>query len=372
MRAQRWRRRAISALVATSLLLIGGPPLAASAADGPNLAAGRATAASSAHAEYPATGITDGNASTYWESTGGSLPQWVQTDLGTPARVDEVTLKLPPTWESRTQTLSLQGSADGTSFATLKSSAAYSFTPGAANTVKVAFPATLTRFVRVHITANTGWQAAQLSELEVRAAAASSGNLAAGKTLKASSSTGSYTAANANDGNRASYWASRENAFPQWIEADLGSSVRVDRAVLRLPDGWAARSQTLKLQASANGTEFTDLTASRDYRFDAAGGQSATISFDATTTRYVRVHFTANTGSPSAQLAELEVYGPATGDTQAPTAPAGLAFTEPATGQIRLTWQAATDNVGVTGYDIYANNTLLASVAGDATTYTDT
>ncbi|RBL84064.1 Secreted glycosyl hydrolase, partial [Streptomyces cavourensis] len=115
-----------------------------------------------------------------------------------------------------------------------------------------------------------------------------------------------------------------------------------------------------------------DLTASRDYRFDAAGGQSATISFDATTTRYVRVHFTANTGSPSAQLAELEAYGPATGDTQAPTAPAGLAFTEPATGQIRLTWQASTDNVGVTGYDVYANNTLLASVAGDATTYTDT
>ncbi len=175
MRAQRWRRRAISALVATSLLLIGGPPLAASAADGPNLAAGRATAASSAHAEYPATGITDGNASTYWESAGGSLPQWVQTDLGTPARVDEVTLKLPPSWESRTQTLSLQGSADGTSFATLRSSAAYSFTPGAANTVKVTFPATLTRFVRVHITANTGWQAAQLSELEVRAAGGGAG-----------------------------------------------------------------------------------------------------------------------------------------------------------------------------------------------------
>ncbi|MGW3933772.1 discoidin domain-containing protein, partial [Streptomyces microflavus] len=372
MRAQRWRWRAISALVATSLLMIGVPSLTASAADGPNLAAGRAAAAGSAHAEYPAPNITDGNASTYWESAGGGLPQWVQTDLGTAARVDEVTLKLPPSWESRTQTLSLQGSADGTSFATLKSSAAYSFTPGAANAVKVTFPATLTRFVRVNITANTGWQAAQLSELEVRAAAASSGNLAAGKTLRASSSNGTFVASNANDGNRASYWASRENELPQWIEADLGSSVGVDRVVLRLPDGWAARSQTLKLQGSTNGTQFTDLTASKDYRFDAAGGQSATISFDATTTRYVRVLVTANSGSPSAQLAELEVYGPATGDTQAPSAPADLAFTEPATGQIRLTWKASTDNTGVTGYDVYANNTLLASVAGNVTTYTDT
>ncbi|CAM5292761.1 Secreted glycosyl hydrolase OS=Streptomyces microflavus OX=1919 GN=G3I39_17710 PE=4 SV=1 [Streptomyces microflavus] len=352
--------------------MIGVPSLTASAADGPNLAAGRAAAASSAHAEYPAPNTTDGNASTYWESAGGGLPQWVQTDLGTAARVDEVTLKLPPSWESRTQTLSLQGSADGTSFATLKSSAAYSFTPGAANAVKVTFPATLTRFVRVNITANTGWQAAQLSELEVRAAAASSGNLAAGKALRASSSNGAFVASNANDGNRASYWASRENELPQWIEADLGSSVGVDRVVLRLPDGWAARSQTLKLQGSTNGTEFTDLTASKDYRFDAAGGQSATISFDATTTRYVRVLVTANSGSPSAQLAELEVYGPATGDTQAPSAPADLAFTEPATGQIRLTWKASTDNTGVTGYDVYANNTLLASVAGGVTTYTDT
>ncbi|NEE48605.1 hypothetical protein G3M55_28880, partial [Streptomyces sp. SID8455] len=120
---------------------------------------------------------------------------------------------------------------------------------------------------------------------------------AAGKTLRASSSNGASVASNANDGNRASYWASRENELPQWIEADLGSSVGVDRVVLRLPDGWAARSQTLKLQGSTNGTEFTDLTASKDYRFDAAGGQSATISFDATTTRYVRVLVTANSGS---------------------------------------------------------------------------
>ncbi|MEW2217216.1 discoidin domain-containing protein [Streptomyces globisporus] len=372
MRAQRWRWRAISALVTTSLLMIGIPSLAAAAADGPNLAAGRAAAASSAHAEYGAANITDGNRSTYWESAGGGLPQWVQTDLGAGTRVDEVKLTLPAGWETRTQTLSLQGSADGTSFATLKNSATYTFAPGAANEVTLAFPATLTRFVRVNITANTGWPAAQLSELEVRGAGDSSADLAAGKTLTASSSNGSQTPANANDGNRDSHWASRNDQFPQWIQADLGASLSVDRVVLRLPDGWAARSQTLKLQGSANGTDFTDLTASKAYRFDAAGGQSATISFDATTTRYVRVLVTANTGAQAAQLAELEIYGPTTGDTQAPTAPTNLAFTEPATGQIRLTWKASTDDKGVTGYDVYANNTLLTSVGADVTTYTDT
>ncbi len=361
----------MSAVIATSLLALGGPLMAAQAAGGPNIALGDPAAAGSALPEYGAANVTDGNQGTYWQSSGSSLPQWVQTDLGTSTRVDEVVLKLPAGWESRNQTLSVQGSADGTSFSTLKSSATYTFSPGSGNTVTVGFPAAQARFVRIDITANTGWQAAQLSELEVHGADSTSANLAAGRTLTASSHTEVYTAGNANDGNKATYWESRNNELPQWLRADLGSSVRVDRVVLRLPDNWGARSQTLKIQGSANGTDFTDLTASKAYEFAPSGQNSVTIPFGETTARYVRVLVTANTVQPAAQLSELEVYGPGTGDTQAPTAPASLAFTEPATGQVRLTWTAATDNTAVTGYDIYANNTLLTSVAGNVTTYTD-
>ncbi|MFF9624520.1 discoidin domain-containing protein [Streptomyces griseosporeus] len=372
MRIRRWRSRGLSAVIVTSLLALGGPALSARAAGGPNIALGDAASASSANGGYGAPNITDGNQGTYWESAGSTFPQWVQADLGTTERVDEVVLKLPAGWESRNQTLSVQGSADGTAFSTLKTSATYTFSPASANTVTVAFPATQTRFVRIAVTANTGWQAAQLSELEVHAADGSSANLAAGRPLTASSTTQAYAAGNAGDGNRATYWESANNAFPQWLQADLGSSLRVDRVVLRLPDGWESRSQTLKIQGSGNGTDFTDLTASRAYTFDAASGNSASITFDAATTRYVRVLVTANTVQPAAQISELEIYGPTTGDTQPPSAPAGLALTEPATGQIRLTWNAATDNVGVTGYDIYANGTLLSSVAGNVTAYTDT
>ncbi|MFF0534252.1 discoidin domain-containing protein [Streptomyces coelicoflavus] len=372
MRNRIRRSRALCTVVATSLLALGGPLLSATAAGGPNIAVGDATAASSSLGEYGAANITDGNQSSYWQSAGSSLPQWVQTDLGATERIDEVVLRLPAGWESRDQTLAVQGSADGTSFSTLKTSATYAFDPGSGNTVTVSFPATQTRFVRVNITANTGWQAAQLSELEVHAAGESSTNLAAGRRLTASSSTGAYTPGNGNDGNRATYWESANNALPQWLQADLGSSRRVNRVVLRLPDGWPNRSQTLKIQASENGSDFTDLTAAKAYTFDAAGGQSAAITFDAATARYVRVLVSANTGQPAAQVAELEVYGPETGDTQAPTAPANLAFTEPATGQIRLTWNESSDDTAVTGYDIYANGDLLTSVAGDVTTYTDT
>ncbi|MFD6762864.1 discoidin domain-containing protein [Streptomyces roseolus] len=361
----------MSAVIATSLLALGGPLMTAQAAGGPNIALGDPASASGALPEYGAGHVTDGNQATYWQSSGSNLPQWVQADLGTSTRVDEVVLKLPAGWESRNQTLSIQGSADGTGFTTLKSSATYAFTPGAGNTVTVSFPAAQTRFVRVDITANTGWQAAQLSELEVHGADGTSANLAAGRTLTASSHTEVYAAGNANDGNKATYWESRNNELPQWLRVDLGSSVRADRVVLRLPDGWGARSQTLKVQSSDNGTDFTDLTASKAYEFAPSAQNTVTIPFGATTTRYVRVLVTANTVQPAAQLSELEVYGPATGDTQAPTAPANLAFTEPATGQVKLTWTASSDDTGVTGYDVYANNTLLTSVAGNATTYTD-
>ncbi|MFC9398624.1 discoidin domain-containing protein [Streptomyces sp. NPDC057027] len=372
MRIRNWRSRCLGAAIATSLLALGGPLTTAHAAGGPNLALGDAAAASSAHAEYGAANITDGNQGTYWQSSGSALPQWVQADLGTATRVDEVVLRLPAGWESRNQTLSVQGSADGTSFTTLKTSATYAFTLGAGNTVTIAFPAAQARFVRVDITANTGWSAAQLSELEVHGADGTSPNLAAGKTLTASSSTQTYTPPNANDGNRATYWESTGGAFPQWLQADLGAALRIDRVVLRLPDGWGSRSQTLKIQGSTDGTTFTDLTAAQAYAFDAASGRSATVGFGATTTRYVRVLVTANTVQNAAQFSELEVYGPTSGDTQAPTAPANLAYTEPASGQIRLTWNAATDDTGVTGYDVYANGALLTSVAGNVTTFTDT
>jgi hypothetical protein len=195
---------------------------------------------------------------------------------------------------------------------------------------------------------------------------------AAAVTLTASSSVAPYVPGNAGDGNQATYWESANNAFPQWIQADLGASVSVNRLVLKLPTAnWGTRTQTLTVQGSTNGSSFSTLVASAGYTFDPASGNTVTINLNTVTTRYVRLDITANTGWPAGQLSEFEVYGPTTGDTQPPTAPSNLAYTQPNIGQIRLSWNAATDNVGVTGYDIYANNMLRTSVAGDVLTYTD-
>ncbi|MEV4267610.1 discoidin domain-containing protein [Kribbella sp. NPDC049584] len=196
-------------------------------------------------------------------------------------------------------------------------------------------------------------------------------NLAAGKAASASSSTQNYVASNVTDGNQSSYWESANNAFPQWVQVDLGSSVATNQVVLKLPTAnWGARDETLAVQGSVDGQNFTDLSASAARTFSPPGN-TVTVDYGTATTRYVRIRITANTGWPAGQLSELEVYGPATGDTQAPTAPGGLAFTEPGAGQIRLTWNASTDNVGVIGYDVYANGQLRTSVAGNVLTYTD-
>lgn len=62
------------------------------------------------------------------------------------------------------------------------------------------------------------------------------------------------------------------------------------------------------------------------------------------------------------------VWGTPTTDTQAPTTPTNLVANNPTSSTVALSWTASTDNVGVTGYDVYANNVLKATVTGTSTT----
>jgi hypothetical protein len=112
---------------------------------------------------------TDGNTSTYWESANSAFPQWLQVDLGAAKSFSKIVLDLPPSssWATRTQTLSVQGSTDGSGFATIVASAGYTFNPSTGNTVTITFPSASYRYVRLNFTANTGWPAGQVSEFQV-------------------------------------------------------------------------------------------------------------------------------------------------------------------------------------------------------------
>ncbi len=114
--------------------------------------------------------MTDGNQATYWESS-TSFPQRLRVDLGSVTTVGRLRLALPAAsdWNSRTQTFSVHGSKDGKTFTQLRASAGYTFdaNSSSANTVSVALARGGLRFVELRFTANSGWQAAQLSQLQV-------------------------------------------------------------------------------------------------------------------------------------------------------------------------------------------------------------
>lgn len=58
------------------------------------------------------------------------------------------------------------------------------------------------------------------------------------------------------------------------------------------------------------------------------------------------------------------------GDTQAPSAPAGLSVSNVAATSVSLSWNTSTDNVGVTGYDVYQGNSIATSVTGTSANIT--
>ncbi|MFC1414967.1 discoidin domain-containing protein [Streptacidiphilus sp. N1-12] len=123
--------------------------------------------------------------------------------------------------------------------------------------------------------------------------------------------TQTYTAANAVDGDPDSYWESTDNAFPQSLTVDLGAKHTVGRLQLRLPPlaAWGARTQTLAVLGSGDGTSFATLSGPAGYTFDPRGGNAVTVLLPAhSPVRYLRLTFTGNTGWPAGQLSDLQAY----------------------------------------------------------------
>ncbi|WP_086707922.1 CARDB domain-containing protein [Streptomyces antimycoticus] len=319
MRRRHHGRRLAAGLVTAGLLTVGLLPVAAHAAEGANLALGRPVTASGAHGSYPASNVTDGSQSSYWEGPAGSFPQWVQVDLGNTADIDEVVLKLPASWESRTEGVRVQASADGQNFTTVVADAAKDFSPSSGNTVALDVTAEA-RYVRVRVTGNTGWNAAQLSEVEVRGEVGGEDpgdppagtNLALRKPIEASSTTQNYVASNANDGSTSSYWEASGQSST--LTAKLGADADLTGVVVKLnPDpAWSTRSQSIQVLGRPVGESgFTSLKDRADYTFNPSQNKNAvTIPVSG---RYadVRLQFFGNTGAGGGQVAEFEVVGAA-------------------------------------------------------------
>jgi hypothetical protein len=382
-----------------------------------NLALGKPTAETSHVDGYGSANAVDGNANTYWESANNAFPQSITVDLGTAASIGRVVVKLPPSsaWQTRTQTLAVGCSTDGSAYSTVAGPAGSTFNPASGNSATINVTPATCRYVRLTVTGNSGWPAAQVAELEVYgqsgpaapaislstasltfgnqnvgttsgaqsvtvtntgtstatigsvtvsgdfartttcgaslAAGASctvsvtftpagtgtrtgvlsvssnaagsphtvsltgtgttaTSNLALGRATAQSSQADVYSSVNTIDGNASSYWESANNAFPQWVQVDLGSSTTVGRIVLKLPPAaaWASRTETLTVSGSTNGSSFTTLKESAGYQFNPATGNTVTINLTGSAQRYLRLTVTGNTGWPAGQVSEFEVY----------------------------------------------------------------
>ncbi|MEV4783874.1 discoidin domain-containing protein [Streptomyces tuirus] len=136
-------------------------------------------------------------------------------------------------------------------------------------------------------------------------------NLAKGRPATATGSQDVYAPGKAVDGDPDTYWESANHAFPQSLTVDLGAREAVRRLVLKLPPqaAWQARTQTLSVEGSTDGSAWSTVVPAKDHRFDPATGNTVTVPLpDGTNLRHLRLHVTANTGWPAAQFSEVEAY----------------------------------------------------------------
>ncbi len=423
-----------------------------------NLALGKFVTASSVVDVYNAGNTNDNNQASYWESQNNVFPQSLTIDLGSTQNVNRLVLKLPTNWGTRTQNISVAGSVNGSTYFTLVNTAGYTFNPASSNSVTINLPASNARYIRLNVTGNNGWPAAQISELEVygannpalpavpqnlsstgktassislswtaaagadgyeilrngtflttttstmfidnglssgtaysysvrafNAAGSSSasnsvsvttdaGNqnpqvikVSAGKPVTASTALSFLPATNTVDNNAATYWESNNNAFPQTLTIDLGSTHRVSRVVLKLPNdaAWATRTQNLSVLGSSNGTAFNTLVNTAGYVFNPSSANTVTINFAETATRFVRLNITGNTGWTAAQLSEFEVHGYP--DPVPPATPQNLVVAGGTSSTLYLSWNAADL---ATGYKVLRNDVEIADVTTNS--YQDT
>ena len=135
--------------------------------------------------------------------------------------------------------------------------------------------------------------------------------------------------------------------------------------------GAAASTSRIDLTWTAS-TDNAGVTGYRIYRNGTAVGTSATTGYsdtglsEATSYSYTLAAFDAE-GNESAQCGAHAVT---TADATAPSVPSNLQGAAASTSQINLTWTASSDNLGVAGYRVYRNGSLVASPAG--TSYSDT
>ena len=163
------------------------------------------------------------------------------------------------------------------------------------------------------------------------------------------------------------------NVSSQSASASATTLSSSDTQAPTVPAGVSAQaisSSQINLSWTAS-TDNIGVTGYRIYRNGALIGASAITSYSNTglsastayTYRVSAYDAAGNVSSQSSSISATTLSGGGGGDTQAPTVPAGISWQAISTSEIILSWTASTDNVGVTGYSIYRDGTLIVTSA---------
>ncbi|OWK74161.1 hypothetical protein CBW16_01735 [Flavobacteriaceae bacterium JJC] len=158
---------------------------------------------------------------------------------------------------------------------------------------------------------------------------------------------------------------------PEWVQQIWGTQV-IDTQAPTAPTNLAVVSTSTNF-ANLTWTASTDNIAVAYYKIYVNGvfhsnSSSTTATVSALTQGttynfYVIAADAAGNTSPQSNTAT----GTTLVDTQAPTAPTNLEVTSVGTNSIAIQWNASTDNIGVTSYDIYVNGELMGSTSSTST-----
>ncbi|MFC5528204.1 fibronectin type III domain-containing protein [Cohnella yongneupensis] len=167
------------------------------------------------------------------------------------------------------------------------------------------------------------------------------------------------------------------NASAASSALSVTTNAAADTTAPSVPTGLTSPSKT-STSVNLSWTASTDNVGVTGYEIYSGGtlattsaGTTATVSGLTPSTAYsFTVKAKDAAGNLSAASSALSVTTNAAADMQSPTAPTGLTSPSKTTTSVSLSWTASTDNVGVTGYDVYNGSVLAGTTTG--TTYTVT
>jgi chitodextrinase len=155
----------------------------------------------------------------------------------------------------------------------------------------------------------------------------------------------------------------------QWVEVLLKRTSSADTTAPTAPTGLVSTSTTTT-SISLNWTDSTDTIGVTGYKVY----RGATLIASPTVSNYVDTGLTASTaysysvtaldaaGNESAHSSTLTVSTAAVpADSTAPSAPTGLAVSTKTATSVSLSWTASTDNIAVTGYNVFRGASLVGS-----------